>query len=85
MGRKLSGNFHQAGLHQVETGVLGGQWSGEIDWDAWECEWRVLASDTNHLPQADIDLTAMKAVDKEAYLDGQRVLFVPTFYAWGIV
>lgn len=85
MGRKLAGNFHQVGLRGVETGVLGGQWSGRPDWQAWELEWQVLENDTDRLAGNLADLEVLKAADRTAHESGERVLFVPTFYALGSV
>jgi ubiquinone/menaquinone biosynthesis C-methylase UbiE len=79
MGRKLAGYFAKLGLETVETGVLGGQWSGSPDWMAWESEWAVLESDLGK------EFGSLKELDKRAYQQGGRVLFVPTFYAWGLV
>ena len=45
IGRKLRGIFTQAGLSEIETGVLGGQWRGKPPSDEWELEWQVLAHD----------------------------------------
>lgn len=85
MGRKLAGYFHQADLKAVETGVLGGQWSGQPDWEAWELEWQVLENDIDRLGVNLGDISPLKAADKAAYESGARVLFVPTFYALGFV
>jgi ubiquinone/menaquinone biosynthesis C-methylase UbiE len=85
MGRKLSGFFHQAGLKAVETGVLGGQWTGQPDWRAWELEWQVLENDIRRLGENLSDIESLKAADRVAYQSGGRVLFVPTFYALGRV
>jgi SAM-dependent methyltransferase len=87
MGQQLTGLFHQAGLSEVETGVLGGQWSGPPDWSAWESEWLVLESDMakNPNPSRARVISELKMFDKLAYENGERVLFVPTFYAWGTV
>jgi hypothetical protein len=30
-------------------------------------------------------LKDLKIFEKDMYLNGERILFVPTFYAWGIV
>jgi SAM-dependent methyltransferase len=87
MGRQLAGLFHRGGLKLVESGVLGGQWSGPVDWNAWESEWSVLESDMEKDPnptRASV-IPKLKTIDKLAYEKGERVLFVPTFYAWGIV
>ncbi|MCJ7703056.1 MAG: methyltransferase domain-containing protein [Anaerolineales bacterium] len=87
MGRQLRALFHQAGLGNVETGVLGGQWSDTHDWEAWESEWQVLESDFSKLAGKDQteELLNIKNQERSAYQNKERVLFVPTFYAWGIV
>jgi SAM-dependent methyltransferase len=85
MGRKLAGLFSELGLNTVETGALGGQWSGIPDWGAWESEWAVLESDLKEEPSFSEKLGFLKKLDKSAYEQGERVLFVPTFYAWGLV
>ncbi len=86
-GRKLIGVFHQAGLHNVQAGVLGGQWLGPPDWDQWELEWVVLESDIEKTSKFSkiSEVSKLKAIDRSAYERGERVLFVPTFYAWGRV
>jgi SAM-dependent methyltransferase len=82
MGRKLAGIFVGAGLKHVETGVMGGEWvypalSGETN-----LEWAVLESDlTGRIPFQSIQ--KMRQLDAAARQTGERVLFVPTFYAWG--
>jgi len=84
MGRKLAGLFTQAGLRQVETGVLGGQWQSDRLADDQGLEWQVLSEDL--AGQVDPEnIRKMKLLDKQARECGERVLFVPTFYAWGVV
>jgi ubiquinone/menaquinone biosynthesis C-methylase UbiE len=87
IGRKLAQIFTQAGLQFIQTGVIGGQWSGSLDWDQWESEWKVLEFDLKIITKNDqiLDITKLKAIDKTAYEQGARVLFVPTFYAVGRV
>ena len=86
LGRKLASLFHKSGLQSVETGVLGGQWSHTLDRDQWESEWKVLESD---LSQELLDTTfsenfeRLRELDRSAYKNGERTLFVPTFYAMG--
>ena len=82
MGRRLSGLFHAAGLVNIETGILGGQWSGPPSPAAWQTEWETLESDLAGLV-APKRLEQLKALDEAAYESGERVLFVPTFYALG--
>ncbi|TLN23643.1 methyltransferase domain-containing protein, partial [bacterium] len=84
MGRKLNALFHQAGLTDVHAGLLGGQWSEPPAFEAWESEWAVLQTDlANTIPQDRLD--ALRSVDAAAWQKGERILFVPTFYAWGKV
>jgi hypothetical protein len=82
MGRKLAGIFVSAGLSQVETGVLGGEWRHPGSPGETELEWEVLAADlVEQIPP--FNLQKMKQVDLAARKTGERVLFVPTFYASG--
>ncbi|MBN1665946.1 MAG: class I SAM-dependent methyltransferase [Anaerolineales bacterium] len=84
MGRKLSALFHQAGLADVEVGVLGGQWKEDPDWQAWELEWQVLVNDLRGLGVRDQgQIQKLRELDRRAWKQGERVLYVPTFYAWG--
>lgn len=84
MGRKLSALFHQAGLSNIHTGLLGGQWNEVPSFEAWESEWAVLQTDLG--PAIDKDrLDALRSLDAAAWQKGERILFVPTFYAWGRV
>ena len=85
MGRKLAGIFHLAGLTSVETGVLGGQWGSTPSQDEWDSEWRVMEYDLKEYPREAIDASRLKALDWSAWQSGNRVLFVPTFYAIGYV
>jgi SAM-dependent methyltransferase len=87
IGRRLSALLSRAGLVQVESGVLGGQWAGAPSQGEWQLEWQVLRADLEQLPgllpgrRAEID--ALQEIDRQAWQRGERVLFVPTFYAWG--
>ncbi len=84
LGRKLAGIFHSSGLRQVETGILGAQWQDDSADSGPGLEWQVLAED---LPEqvAGEDFQRLKALDGQARARGERVLYVPTFYAWGVV
>lgn len=83
MGRKLAGLFAGAGLRQVEAGIMGSEW--QIPALPTETlEWDVLVSDlAGNLPAQDIE--TLRNLDESAWQTGQRVLFVPTFFAWGRV
>ncbi len=84
MGRKLNALFHQAGFTDAHTGLLGGQWNEAPAFQAWESEWAVLQTDLEHiLPRERLE--ALRSLDAAAWQKGERILFVPTFYAWGRV
>ncbi len=81
-GRRLGEIFSQSGLEVIETGVMGGQWRGAPSKENWEAEWRVLEADlAGELSESQIN--QMHSLDAAAWQRGERVLFVPTFYAWG--
>lgn len=85
LGRELRSLFSQAGLENLEIGVLGGQWKdNETDQDM-DLEWDVVQSDLNQniefINQAD-QLHTIEIASRKAH---HRILFVPTFYAFGMV
>lgn len=82
MGRRLAGLFNAAGMTEVETGVMAGQWSGQIAQDEWESEWQTLERDLTGLAPKS-QRAAWREADRRAWAEGSRVLFVPTFYALG--
>ena len=85
IGRELRALFNRAGLVEVEVGVLGGQWKDYTDTEDLETEWLVLQSDllqNSDFLMSEEDLKIRDAIARET---GQRILFVPTFYAWGRV
>jgi ubiquinone/menaquinone biosynthesis C-methylase UbiE len=85
IGRKLSALFHKTGLQDIETGIMGGQWRGTSHSDEIGIEWSILESDLGKSGQDDIVLDEMKELNAQAWASGERVLFVPTFYAIGWV
>jgi SAM-dependent methyltransferase len=86
LGRRLPGLLAAAGLQQVESGVLGAQWTGSGPSPAERAAERaVLEYDLALLPEARPALDLLMPLDESAWRRGQRVLFVPTFYAWGRV
>jgi SAM-dependent methyltransferase len=85
MGRDLKALFLAAGLEQVSAGVLGGEWNEKgVLPDGWAFEWDVLRTDLkNSLTNAQLD--ELKETDRRAWLHGDRILYVPLFYACGKV
>ena len=84
IGRRLGELFVGAGL-QVTLGVMGGQWELPPYAGAggdFEAEWDVRERDLATLCPCD-RLRMWRALDRKALESGRRVLFVPTFYAWG--
>ena len=84
LGRKLAGLFSNAGLTNIEFGILGGQWDKNDIEDANQSEWAMIKDDLNGLiSNARID--QLRQLDFTAQSEGARVLFIPTFYAYGQV
>ena len=83
-GRKLAALFTAAGLQQVTSGVMGGEWSAMQLEDGWDLEWAALEADlAGSLPAE--RLAELRRIDAAARQHGERILFVPTFYAIGRV
>ena len=80
-GERLAESFFQAGIEIVETGTIQGA-ENEASAQDWEMEWAVIESDlAGQVPDADIQ--RMKLADKTARERGERILHVPTYFAWG--
>ena len=82
LGRRLPELFNEAGLKNVECGVLGGQWTYPLQPEAWQSEWDTLEQDLAGLVDSK-RIASLRRVDAEAWQTGRRVMFVPTFYAIG--
>ncbi|HMB24600.1 MAG: class I SAM-dependent methyltransferase [Chloroflexota bacterium] len=81
LGARLADLFFQAGIQIVETGII--QEAGiDPSPEEWEVEWAVIEADlAGRIP--DGDLRKMKQLDRQARMRGERVLHVPTCFAWG--
>jgi ubiquinone/menaquinone biosynthesis C-methylase UbiE len=84
LGRQLKSIFRAANFSRVEIGVLGGQWTSPFGGEGSQLEREVLESDLNGIID-ELALEKIMDVDKNAWEIGERVLYVPTFYAWGLV
>lgn len=82
IGRKLRALFNRAKLANVESGVLSGQWQGIPTANEQALEWQVLENDLREQLSSS-ELAALRRQDQEAWQRGERILFVPTFYAIG--
>jgi hypothetical protein len=70
-------------LVDLHCGVLGGEWGKGPQESFIRSEWEVLRQDLEGwLPDAEIKL--FQQVDFQAWLKGERILYIPTFYGWGI-
>jgi ubiquinone/menaquinone biosynthesis C-methylase UbiE len=88
MGRKVKALFHQAGLKKIEVGVIGAQWIGEVQQEELVSEWEIIQSDLMALNNnSEVARTAeeIRKIDLAAWALGERILFVPTFYAFGLM
>lgn len=82
IGRKLRSLFHAIGLIDIQSGILGAQWSAEHTGDP--TEWSMLEADLESVIDKH-SLVEFQQIDQKAWMEGKRVLFVPTFYAMGKV
>jgi SAM-dependent methyltransferase len=84
LGGRLAILFNHAGIAIIESGVLQADKKPKYKPEEFELEWEVFESDlAGSFPQA--DLLRLKRRDKKAWKSGERVLYVPTYYAWGRV
>ena len=84
VGRELGRLFVLAGLDEVEVGVLGAQWAGPPSRTEFEMEWSVLEDDLQARLTSEVR-ERLRMLDWTARERGERVLYVPTFYAIGRV
>lgn len=85
MGRELRALFADAGLQDIEVGVLGGQWRKDAASGEFELEWEVIQSDLQYKKEFVAAASELKSLELSSRTEHQRVLFVPTFYAFGKV
>lgn len=86
IGRKLGEIFSDAGLINIELGILGGQWLQPLSQGEIDSEWKVLQSDFENFEDPLLtkdNLEDIKLLDQIAWEKRERILFVPTFYALG--
>jgi ubiquinone/menaquinone biosynthesis C-methylase UbiE len=82
IGRRLGELFVAAGL-KTTVGTMAGQWRLPGPPDAWfEAEWAIRERDLAGLLTAG-EMRRLRALDRQALVEGKRILYVPTFYALG--
>lgn len=82
IGRKLRKLFYQAGLVDVEVGILGALWDDNVSHSPGETEWMMIQADLADQLSAE-QLLEYQKLDQQAYQTRKRILFIPTFYALG--
>jgi len=81
-GARLAESFFRAGMEIIETGIIQSV-GNESSLEDREIEWAVIESDlAGWVPDADIQ--KMKQLDTLARDRKERVLYVPTYFAWGM-
>jgi len=83
IGRQLGQIFSHAGLVDVRSGVLAGEWT-EQNFEDFEREWAVIAYDLGGLvtPERILEL---RQEASHAWQEGSITLYIPTLYAFGRV
>lgn len=84
IGRKLKNLFTDSRLVNIQSGVISAQWGQDFNQSDFDLEWSVLRKDLiwKMTPE---ELDRYYRIDLDASRQGQRVLFVPIFYAFGQV
>lgn len=82
IGRRLPGLLARAGLVDLHAGILGAEWTPGLSPDDLRVECSVLALDCG-LPTSGRVFETLIEEEAAAWRSGDRVLFVPTFYAYG--
>lgn len=83
-GRKLGEIYHAAGLKDVQTGVIGAEWKDASSNGDRTLEWAVLKDDIGDI-LSNHEINTIIMAERDALNAGSRILFVPTFFAKGIV
>jgi ubiquinone/menaquinone biosynthesis C-methylase UbiE len=93
LGKQLADLFREAGIVPIETGPIRGSPGKSLNGQSKEVlltpaertlEWEVLEADLADSVPAE-DIHRMKILDEHAWERGERVLQVPTYFAWGVV
>jgi ubiquinone/menaquinone biosynthesis C-methylase UbiE len=81
-GRKLMDYFIRSGIDDLHVGVLGGEWHGIPDEVTLASEWNMLSKDLCGIVSQET-LSSFQEMNWNAWREGHRILYVPTFYAAG--
>jgi len=84
LGSRLASLFRQAGIRPIETGTLQGGRQRLPTSAEQNLEWAMLEADLEGRVPGE-EIRRMKLLDEQAWERGERVLHVPTYFAWGNV
>ena len=84
LGNRLAQLFRQARVPPIEIGLLQADMEQAPSRAERLLEWAVLETDLAGLISAE-EIQRLKRVDQAAWERGERVLYVPTYFAWGQV
>lgn len=82
IGNRLAELFYRAGIELVETGAIRSQGNEALTSAEWELEWAVLENDLAGIVPLE-EVRRLKLLDAQARAKGERLLHVPTYFAWG--
>jgi ubiquinone/menaquinone biosynthesis C-methylase UbiE len=82
MGRKLPGLLHKSGFRNVVSGVYENRFPTSYPEDWIISEQMILKGDLQRVV-SESELQKILSRDAEAWKTGNRLIHVPTFYAWG--
>ena len=82
IGRKLGYIFNEIQLTKIHVGLLGGEWYKPPSLEDINLEWSVISNDLRN-QVSEKEVQELKLIDIESWNNGERILYVPTFYAWG--
>jgi len=84
LGKRLGDLFREAGILPIEVGTLRQSETRVPSPVERDLEWAVLEADLADLIPTQ-EMHRMKLLDDRAWKRGERVLYVPTYFAWGKV
>jgi SAM-dependent methyltransferase len=80
LGRKLRALFALPGVRHADTGVMSGLWDAPLLRAEFDAEWNLWERSLAALVAPD-DLASVKAADLVAIEQGERLAYLPVFYA----
>jgi len=84
IGRKLRVLMNKLDLEDIRVGILGGDWEENSIEGMQNAEWQMLTHDLKDTIPSN-ELHHLHQLDQNAWIEGSRILFVPTFYGGGRV